>query len=287
MNSDTERCPPLTEYSGLLASTDDAAVYHCDWRALATIVAEQGGCDALIFDAPYSERTHASHDTGMAIADKKTFAAKEIDSGVFGSELALARYALDGGERRKLNYAFWTPADVAEFVTTWAPVNRGWWVSLTDHVLAAAWAAEFEKAGLYVFSPLACMEPGSRVRMSGDGPAQWSCQAIVARPKGEPYSKWGSLPGGYTVPPGQRGEWRHAYGGSRVVGGKAPWLMERLVEDYSRKGELVVDPVAGGFTTGLAAVSAGRRFIGGDALLEHAELGATWLAKPKQRRMFL
>lgn len=268
-----------------LVEIPDAAVFHCDWRELVSVVAERGGCDALIFDAPYSDRTHSSHDAGMTLANKKTFAETNLGSpGLTREERAEARYALTD-RRRSLNYDHWTPEDVAEFVTAWLPVNQGWWVSLTDHVLAQAWEAEFQRAGLYTFSPIACVESGSRVRMSGDGPAQWSCWAIVARPRTGGWNKWGALPGAYVVPEGQRGEWRNAYGGKRVVGGKPRWLMERLCEDYSRPGALVCDPVAGGFTTGSAALATGRRFIGGDALQEHAELGASWARGKIQRPM--
>jgi DNA modification methylase len=70
------------------------------------------------------------------------------------------------------------------------------------------------------------------------------------------------------------------------VGGKPLWLMSRLVEDYSRPGDLICDPVAGGFATGKAAVSVGRKFIGGDVLEEHAQLGAAWAKTAKQRGLF-
>jgi DNA modification methylase len=62
--------------------------------------------------------------------------------------------------------------------------------------------------------------------------------------------------------------------------------MSRLAEDYSRPGDLICDPVAGGFTTGKAAVAAGRKFIGGDVLEEHAQLGAAWAKAAKQRGLF-
>jgi DNA modification methylase len=50
--------------------------------------------------------------------------------------------------------------------------------------------------------------------------------------------------------------------------------MERLVEYYSRPGDLVCDPCCGAGTALLAALRTGRRAVGGDAMREHAELAA-------------
>lgn len=196
-------------------------------------------CDALIVDAPYSERTHGFY---RAMADVG---------------------------RRELNYARWTPDDVASFVHTWSPRTRGWFVSLTDHILAPAWENALASCGRYVFPPVACIEPGARVRLSGDGPAQWTVWAIVARPKTREAQKWGALPGGYVVPAAEG--WR---GGARsgVMGSKPPWLMRALVRDYSRAGDLVCDPCAGGGTTLLAAATEGRRAIGAEMDPAHYEI---------------
>ena len=49
-------------------------------------------------------------------------------------------------------------------------------------------------------------------------------------------------------------------------------LLERIVLAASSPGELVLDPFCGSSTTGLAAVAAGRRYIGIDASQEYLEL---------------
>lgn len=203
-------------------------------------------CDALIVDAPYSERTHGAYRTMAEVG------------------------------RREINYAQWSADDVASFVAAWAPRTRGWFVTLTDHVLAPVWERALEQSGRYVFSPLACMEPGARVRLSGDGPAQWSVWAVVARPRTADAQKWRALPGGYVVPPNQG--WR---GGARngVMGSKPLWLMRALVRDYSRPGDLVCDPCAGGGTTLLAAAIEGRRAVGAECLEEHYELARKRLGR--------
>ncbi len=241
----------------LLAKRDVADVYHADWKELLSVVPR---CDALITDCPYSERTHAGHDAASNSAN--------------GNQRAES-------DRRALSYGAWKPSDVEQFVEAWATRVQGWFVSITDTELAPAWAAALASAGLYVFSPLACVEIGSRVRITGDGPAQWSCWAVVARPKGAAFVKWGALPGAYVCPPGHKAR---TMGG--VVGGKPLWLMERLVEDYSRPGQLVVDPCCGAGTTVTAAIRTGRRAVGGDAMREHAELAAKAVGGMQQAPLF-
>ena len=264
----------------LITKTSDVALYHCDHEALARVVAEGGGCDALIVDAPYSAKTHDAHGEGTAAAGR---VSESDERRTRVDNRTGAVYAVGVNRRRRIEFDHWAPCDVERFVAAWAPAVRGWWVSLTDHALAPAWAQALHDAGLYTFAPIACTEPGSRVRIGGDGPAQWSCFAVVARPRAREWQRWGALPGGYVVPPGfgSSGERRE------VVGGKSLWLMERLVEDYSRPGDLVVDPCCGAGTTLRAAVRTGRRAIGGDAKREHADLAARLLSEPQQRPLLL
>lgn len=259
----------------LLVRRDDVRVYHAAWAELLDALPRRDDgtvCDALIVDAPYSERTHAGHDDGAATANRALDYAQRQAETVDPSRRWQARHALKGrGERQRLSYAAWTDDDVAEFVAAWAPVTRGWIVSLTDHVLAASWEGALTEADRYVFAPLACVEPGSRVRMVGDGPSNWSCWSIAARPRTREMQRWGTLPGAYVVPPGEASARAYRSG---VVGGKPLWLMERLVEDYSRPGDLVCDPCCGAGTTLLAALRTGRVAVGGDAMREHAEIAA-------------
>lgn len=202
---------------------------HGAWqKVLAGITA-----DALISDPPYSSRTHRGHD-------------------------AVAEGRPDGFEGQRLHYQSWTPDDVDEFVGAWAPRVRGWFVVMTDHVLAAPYEAALRRAGRYVFAPLPFVAPGSRVRLQGDGPSSWTTWVIVARPRSVRFSAWGTLPGAYVLPPRQ-GE---AKGSSPVQGRKPLWLLRALVRDYSARGDLIVDPCAGGGTTLVAAEMEGRRAVG-------------------------
>jgi len=187
------------------------------------VLADVEGVDAIITDPPYSARTHAGQSE----------CTRGIGYGAIGE------------------------AEIAEVVEAWVPRCRGWWIVLTDHVLAPAWEAALGGAGLYAFSPLACVSVGSRVRLAGDGPSQWSVWAVVARPRREPWCRWGALPGAYVEGHGQRAD--------DFRGGKSEALMRAIVRDYSRPWDIVCDPYAGRGTTLLAAALEGRRAIGAEA----------------------
>lgn len=189
---------------------------------------EIGMVDTLITDAPFSERTHSGGREG-----------KRADE-----------YSDDG---LAPSYKHWTPADVDAFVAAWTNRVRGWMVALCDHHLIPAWSDAFERHDRYVFAPVPCVITGMTVRLSNDGPSSWAVYAMVARPR--TMKNWNTLPGAYV---GGRVE---GAGGGR---GKPRWLMDALVHDYSRPGDLVCDPLAGYGTTLVSALLQRRRAIGAE-----------------------
>lgn len=201
-------------------------------------LADVGHVDAIICDPPYSARTHAAKTTRR--------------DGVDAEGLAPV-------------YAGWTEQDVRDFVEAWSGRCRGWIVALTDSELIGAWRDAYRAAGRYAFAPVPCVITGMSVRMAGDGPSSWAVYAMVSRPT--ELSGWGTLPGAY-VGPAQPGA-----GGGR---GKPLWLMESIVRDYSRGGDLVCDPFAGWGSTLIAARKEGRRGVG-------AELEADAIAEAQRR----
>ena len=203
--------------------------------------------DACIFDAPYSARTHIGYDGGA----KSSNGADRPDIRDNRARQAAGLPAM----RKHLPYTSWSDSDVRDCVGFISPRTKGWIVSITDHDLAAAYASALSDAGRYVFAPVPLVEPGSRVRLTGDGPSSWTCWVVVARPRRVPYSKWGTLPGAYIVP-------REA---KPITGGKPLGAMRDIVRDYSREGDLVCDPCAGAGTTLLAARMEGRAYIGAEA----------------------
>jgi site-specific DNA-methyltransferase (adenine-specific) len=194
------------------------------WQdALRDVVA-----DALIFDAPYSARTHASK------------ARRKDGSSVAGSAPA---------------YDYMTPDDVHAFVRAWSPRCRGWMVSVTDDVLAPVWRDAYRAVGRYAFAAVPCVITGMTCRMRGDGPSSWAIYAMVSRPATRDAASWGTLPGAYTGPRQQ---------GAKGGRGKPQWLLDALVRDYTRTGDTVVDPFAGWASTLTAAVRQRREAIGAE-----------------------
>ena len=213
-------------------------------------------CQAVITDCPYSSRTHDGHDGAAGVREPRGW--RKSDGTMDPPKV-----------RNGIDYTGWTQQDVADFCDFWVPRCSGWIVTVTDHVLARAWESELERHGRYVFAPLPFVAVGSRVRLAGDGPSTWTCWIVVARPKTREFQHWGTLPGAYTLPAGyaERGI---------VTGSKPTWLMRALIRDYSRPGDLVCDPCAGGATTLLAAAQTGRRGVG-------AELSPETYAKAAKR----
>lgn len=237
-------------------------LHHATWAELAVRASELGGVDAIVTDAPYSTVTHSGHDDGAVDANRGADMKARLVSR--GGKSAHGGPGGGTGPRRTINYAAWTTDDVASFVSTWSPLCRGWFVSITDHVLAPAWEEALTTTGRYVFAPLPLYSPGSRVRLSGDGPSSWTCWIVVARPSNREFFQWGTLPGGYHCAPERM----------PIVGGKPIAAMRAIVADYSKPDDLVCDPCMGAASTGVACVAEGRRFLGGDIDAAHVSIAA-------------
>lgn len=234
-----------------IAHGDHYLLARCDHATLAAAMREAGlVADALVVDAPYSERTHAGHVVS----------------------------ASDGARRRTLEYDSWSRAHVRAFIGEWAPIVRGWIASISDDELALGWKRELERAGRYSFPLIPCTERGGTVRMTGDGPSSCTTHLSVARPRSRDFMAWGVTESHYIGPREKK----------LVVGGKPLWLMRAIVGDYSREGDLVVDPCMGAGTTLVAAVELGRRAIGCEPDAGRFELAARRLARARpQMRMRL
>lgn len=228
----------------LVARHGRGEIHHCEWRELLELVKDRGGCDAVIFDGPYSAATHKGHNIAAKTGKRA---------------------------RRAINYACWSPGDAASFVNEWHSWCRMWMVSLTDDTLAPHYRAAMALNGRKTFAPLPCVELNNTVRQRGDGPANWASWGVVGRPRSKQAAAWGALPGAYVVQ-SQRGK--------LAVGGKSLELMRAIVRDYTRPGDLVVDPTCGeGGTTLVAALLEGRIALGCDVRREAAESAARELER--------
>jgi site-specific DNA-methyltransferase (adenine-specific) len=202
-----------------------ATLYLGDCR---DILPTLGKVDHIITDPPYSDRTHAGHD------------------------LIAGKTRRDGSERVALGYGALSLAGAETLCGIFSNASTGWVVWMTDHMLAPEIARGLRASGRYVFAPLPFFQAGRSVRISGDGPCSWTDWIVASRTAAQ--VKWGTLPGGYVAGPGWNDKAR--------MGGKPTRLMQLMVSDYSRPGELVCDPFMGAGTTGVACYTEGRRFVG-------------------------
>jgi site-specific DNA-methyltransferase (adenine-specific) len=216
--------------------------------------------DAVIVDAPYSERTHAAN------------------KGLTGLSKHRGAGTRHGVARRDLDYSSLSPTDVLEFCASLVPRCRGWFCSLTDHVLAREWENSLRACGFYAFAPLPIVIPGMTVRLLGDGPSSWTVWLVVARPRSKEFGKWGTLPGYYKAKPERK---------MIAQGGKPLSLMRAIIRDYTRPGDLVMDCFAGGGTTLLAAAMEGRRAIGAEMDPETYAKAKARLAKGYTKPLFI
>ena len=220
-------------------------IYHGDCREILPTLGE---VDHVITDPPYSSRTHRGHD-----------ASASGHSGLGN----------DGAHRKSLGYLALSDSDAVEVASLFNDVCGGWIVWMTDHVLVPSIHVALESLGRYVFAPLPYYAPGSRVRLSGDGPSSWTIWIVVSRTKQQ--ARWGTLPGGYL----HCGGWNDKH----YMGGKPTGLMRAIVSDYSREGDLILDPFMGSGTTLRAAKDLGRRAIGIELDEAACEIAALRLAQ--------
>jgi site-specific DNA-methyltransferase (adenine-specific) len=188
------------------------------------VLADVTACDAVICDPPYGARTHDGN-----------------------------KERLEEMGRNPIGYGCWTTGTVSEFVGRLCARCRGWITAMTSDDLIPAWRDAYHALGRADFAPVPILAP--RLRMSGVGPASSAVYLMTSRPRLRAFMSWGSLPGWYVTGIAKN---------VGVVGAKPLELMRDLVRDYSRPGDLVIDPCCGSGTTLLAAAIEGRRAIGAE-----------------------
>lgn len=225
--------------------------------------------DAVIEDPPYGKRTH----TGQAAVDTgKRWARADRPTPDRRRETCLA---ING----KLGYDHLEPEDVDVLIERIGTICFGWCSWMMSHDLIPHYEAALKRLGRYTFAPIPIVIPGLNVRLSGDGPSNWTVYMLVSRTKRK--KCWSTKDGAYV---GHTGTDRRE---SLVKGAKPLSLMEAILRDYTDPGDLVLDRFAGGGTTGVAAIRLGRRFHGYERKPEHFEIALKRLrAAREQRQLF-
>jgi site-specific DNA-methyltransferase (adenine-specific) len=143
-----------------------------------------------------------------------------------------------------------------EVATALVKASNGWLIIFTLAEGVRAWRDPMQAAAAKWDTTLAWVKPDASPRFNGQGAARGFECAVTAW-CGTGYRKWN---GG-----GKRGVYTHCVNFQRQ--GEHPTekplpLMSDLVSDYTQPGELICDPFLGSGATGVAAVRAGRCFVG-------------------------
>lgn len=191
--------------------------------------------DVMISDPPYDPESHANQRAGAG-------RGRVVKTRVVGFE------ALSDADRRLI------AVQAARVVRRWVVL----FCSIED---VRAWRDDLELAGLDYVQTMVWYKPGAAPQFNGKGPAQ-ACEAIVvAHQPGRRHWNGGGRHGYFEHPPVRsRGDvdgWPRVHETQKPIA-----LMRELIELFSDKGELVLDPFAGSGTTGAAALELGRSFLG-------------------------
>lgn len=207
-----------------------------------------GAVDHIITDPPYEQRLH----------DAKA-----------GSGRAMRR---DGGtELQALDFAG-IDAIRAPFVEACAASCRGWLIAFATIEGVAPWADAINVArGIRYKRACLWIKPDAAPQFNGQGPAA-GAEAFVTAWCGTGVSRWN---GG-----GKRGVWTHLTNPPDRHGAhptEKPWrLMRDLILDFTRPGDLILDPFMGSGSTLVAAALTGRRAIG-------IEMNPAWFGVARHR----
>lgn len=144
----------------------------------------------------------------------------------------------------------------AEIATACVRASNGWLILFTLAEGVRAWRDDIQTAGGKWDTTLAWVKPDASPRFNGQGAARGFENAVTAW-CGKGYRSWNAG--------GKRGIYTHLVNHLRQ--GEHPTekpvsLMSEIILDFTKPGQLICDPFMGSGATGVAAVKAGRRFVG-------------------------
>jgi DNA modification methylase len=217
-----------------------------------------GTVDHIICDPPYEARLHAakSHEADLR---------------------------KDGGPKlQAINFECIDPIRSA-FVKQSATQCAGWFIAFCTPEGIAKWADEINISAMKYKRACHWIKPDSTPQLNGQGPAQ-GAEHFVCAWAGTGHSRWNAG--------GKRGVYTHLVNNSERTGlhptEKPRRLMSEIIADFTNAGQTILDPFMGSGTTGVAAVMAGRKFIGIEQNEAYFDLACSRLDKAqRQGDMFI
>ena len=241
------------------------ALHSGDCLAGLAAVAD-GSIDVTITDPPYSAHVHKSVRSGAVGIESRGL--RNSDGNVYPSTIC---------RTTDLGFAALTDEVRVAAAQHFARITRRWIAVFSDTESAHLWREALEAAGAEYIRTAFWHKLGGAPQFTGDRPAVALEAITLCHRPGRKRWNGGGKQGLYSVPiVVERGD-----GTVRVHPTQKPIrLMEQLVADFSDPGETVLDPFAGSGTTGVAAATLGRHFVGWELDVNHHRnaldrLGAT------------
>lgn len=218
-----------------------------------------GTVDHLITDPPYESMTQAAIGT-------------------------VQKGNLKGVSRRLGRKLDFDPIDeIRTEVVSFGRHCSGWFIAFCMPEGVSRWADAINESPMKYKRACVWVKPDSTPQFNGQGPAS-GAENFVTAWAGRGHSHWNAG--------GKRGVYTHCVNNAERTGlhptEKPRRLMSEIIADFTNAGETVLDPFMGSGTTGVAAVMAGRRFIGIEQKPEYFELACKRLEDAqRQADMFV
>jgi len=217
------------------------------------IMPQIGAVDHIICDPPYEASLHAA---------KAHLSDLRKDS---------------GPELKEIDFAA-VDAIRPAFVALAATYTQGWFIAFCTVEGVAKWADQINLGSMRYKRACVWVKPDSTPQLNGQGPAQ-GAENFVCAWAGTGHAKWNAG--------GKRGVYTHLVNNPERTGlhptEKPRRLMSEIIADFTNPGQLVCDPFMGSGTTGVAAVMAGRRFIGIEQNATYFELACKRLTDAQRQ----